>query len=526
MEKVIAFVSVFSPAFNINADADKYYYGDEGEYVEGKQTNEAPLKYLLRKHRDIDEVICIVSPEVLVTPKWDPEVNKNITEDGFNLKFKGHSPYGYLQEQINAFIKKPEEGFSADKSVTFTEINLSKPTYECFSMEVIPKIKEIVRPGDSILFETSGGPRINVIQMMFLARMLRYQKIELKGAVYSEYNRYEPNRLYDVTKYFYDFDLVSGLNEFVSTGATELLDSYFKKSPSSSDTVKELLLAMNDLNKTIILGRISMIQSKRENVEEKLESAQKELDAQKDNPILSILLEQFREKYKPLSNTPELIKWCAGNNLIQLAFTLYKDWIPEYLMTTARIFYPVNDTSEYETEKDNSKENKTLNLYYFIMRNYFFKDQALWLKNNEEDIKEKYGIRYVKKDWYISVIDNISILKKEPVRRFEYNPLVDPDLLQCILQDYLYATIIRNELNHASQDDKKYRKAYLEKIKIEDDETKKKKSKYIFKEEDLDIAYLKAFLINAMDQIVHLTDKITSSAQPVAQSTKKESHIQ
>ena len=492
MKKVIAFVSVFSNAFNIHNDPDRYYYGNEGKYVEGKQTNEAPLKYLLRKHHDIDEVICIVSPEVLVTPEWDPELNKNITKECFNLKYKGRSPYGYLEEQIKDFLKKPEEGFSADKSVTFTPIELSKPTYECFENEVIPEIKKIVHPGDFILLETSGGPRINVIQMMFLARMLLYQKTELKGAVYSEYNWGKKNRLYDVTKYFYDFDLVSGLNEFVSTGATELLDSYFEKSPSSSDAVEELLSAMNDLNKTIILGRISKIQSKREIVEEKLESAQKELEAQKDSPILRILLDQFREKYKSLSTTPELIKWCANNNLIQAAFTLYVEWVPHYILEEAKIITYTFTLTDIDKEKIIDKKT---NPSAYILTGFFL-CQAYWEKSTS--------------DGYVKVLKNIHQLIKQSKKgkgKYRYKPTIAPEKIKKMLEDYAYAKTLRNEINHASSNEAGGRTSAEEDEKVKDRKEYLEKEGYLFDDDSLDINTLKTFLVSSMDQLIDLAKR-------------------
>ena len=57
---LITFVSVFSGPFDLRKEPDKYSYGKDGNFVTGRQTNEAPLKFLLINHTEINEIICLV----------------------------------------------------------------------------------------------------------------------------------------------------------------------------------------------------------------------------------------------------------------------------------------------------------------------------------------------------------------------------------------------------------------------------------------------------------------------------------
>ena len=471
---VIAFVSIFGYSFDINKEPDAYKYGKEDKFVTGRQTNEAPLKYLLTEYKDIDQIICLVSD---LAGKAPDETKRE--------KHGNQSPYDYLTGQIALF-----EGAQGKENL-FDRVDYKETEKDYFTRTIIPEILQRIHPGDTIFLETSGGQRNNVTQMMLLARILTYQGTKLKCAVYSDFFSKE-KEIYDVTDSFRDFDLVNGLNEFGSTGATGMLESYFKDTVASSKTVVELVQAMKELNETIILGRISKIQNKTDNMKKKLESAKNELDTQKDNPILAVLLPIFRNKYEQLSSTPELIKWCAANNLIQLAFTLYSDWLPHYIMEDAKIISCIAPLSD--KDKERIKDKKTNPSAYRL--NAYFLFQAQWETSSE--------------DGYVRVLKNLSQLIKQSRNgkgRYRYKKGIRPSEIEKMLQDFAYAKTLRNEINHALANETDSETSITDDERIQDRKDYLSNQGYVFDEDKLDIDTLKQFLTDSMNRILELAKR-------------------
>lgn len=482
---LITFVSVFSGPFDLRKEPDKYSYGKDGNFVTGRQTNEAPLKFLLINHTEINEIICLVSDTANMPPQWNSNIKMS---EEFTSKMGTDSPYVYLKKQVNQFVKEHPESFPNGKTFLFKKVTYNEKE-EYFPKTIIPEILQRIHPGDTIYLDTTGGFRYNQTQMTLLAKILSYQGTKLNRAVYSEFTKKE---IYDVTDSFRDFDLVNGLNEFGSTGATGMLESYFKDTVASSKTVVELVQAMKELNETIILGRISKIQNKTDNMKKKLESAKNELDTQKDNPILAVLLPIFRNKYEQLSSTPELIKWCAANNLIQLAFTLYSDWLPHYIMEDAKIISCIVPLSD--KDKERIKDKKTNPSAYRL--NAYFLFQAQWETSSE--------------DGYVRVLKNLSQLIKQSRNgkgRYRYKKGIRPSEIEKMLQDFAYAKTLRNEINHALANETDSETSITDDERIQDRKDYLSNQGYVFDEDKLDIDTLKQFLTDSMNRILELSKR-------------------
>ena len=482
----IAFVSVFT---GFKTDVYTYQKGGESKSVSGMLTNEAPIKYLLREYPKIDgarmdEILCLTSTKTLEVPVWNPDRIKNVTEEEFHRLTGDQSPFDYLASRINAFVKE-----CGIPSVTVTKIEYNEAEDDYFSITIIPEILKRISEDDTVYLETTGGFRINVTQMMLLTRILTYQGTQLACAVYSDFQK---KKTFDVTDSYRDFDLVNGLNEFGSTGATGMLESYFKEAFASSPTARELVQAMKALNETIILGRIARIQERQKAVEQKLEAAKGELQQEGSNPLLAVLLPIFENKYNQLRNTPEIIKWCAANHMIQLAFTLYSDWLPHFIMEEAKIITFAGTLRDDDWEKICTQK---INPSAYKLKTFFI-CQATWEKSTG--------------DGYVRVLKNLPSLiegSKRGKGLFRYKNGMNADDLCPILEDYVYAKTIRNELNHAlsneadsatvTKDDQweQDRKAYL------------RNKNYQFDENKLDVETLRQFLIDAMDRLLELAQR-------------------
>ena len=476
MKKVIAFVSVFSALATNNYE---YYDNEEKKTVSGMLTNEAPIKCLLEKYPDIDEIICLISKGAQDPPKWDAEKSPGNfrvkTEEEMKEKTGGLSPYQYLEKKIREFLK--------EKEVVFTPIDYDEKGDNYFAKKIIPKILENVHGDDIIFLETTGGFRINITQMMLLTHILNYQGTELACAVYSDFNK---KRIFDVTDSYRDFDLVNGLNEFVNTGATGMLESYF-----TSETAKELVFSMKRLNEGIILARIPTIQKRKEKVEFLLGKAEKELAENKEsgNSILTVLLPIFRSKYSQISTIPELIKWCAANNLIQQAFTLYVDWIPQFIMKEAQL---ITKKGALNNREINEIRNNKRNPFAYLFRGYFITQSC-----HDQSIV----------DAYVSVLNNIKKIYFNKKASYKYKRGIRLDEIKKMLQDYAYAKTIRDEMNHALSDAN-----FIKSDSIDEQRNQERKEYliqegYIFDEDRLDIETLRSFLNNAMDHLLTLANR-------------------
>ena len=488
MKKVIAFVSVFSNAFHLNRSPDKYYYDEDGNCVEGRQTNEAPLKYLLTKHNDINEIICLVSDTANKPPEWKPD--NNLSAEDFLKKMGTKSPYEYLKEQVNQYVMAHPELFPKGKTFLFKKVRF-KEDKDYFTRTIIPEILDRVHQDDIILLDTTGGLRFNQTQMTLLAKILTYQGTTLESAVYSEFNK---KIIYDVTDSYRDFDLVNGLNEFGSTGATGMLESYFREGAASTETAKALVHAMKKLNEAIILARIPSIQERKNEVEKLLQKAGQELAQEKESgsSILTVLLPIFSIKYSQISTIPDLIKWCAANNLIQQAFTLYADWLPHYIMEEAKIITYTGILSE--KDKDHIKKSKT-NPSVYKLNNKFFIHQATWDTSTE--------------DAYVRVLKNLRQLMYQSKNDkenslFRYKDGIKHRDMKKMLQDYAYAKTQRNEMNHALSNEADVETSELNDEKITDRKEYLARKGYLFDEDRLDMAAFRQFLTEAMDHILML----------------------
>lgn len=297
MKKILAFISPFSPQFDFTAPGDQYSCPD-GSTVTGRQTNEAPLKYLLGRDPEIQEILCI------------------LTGKGTFPGSYGVSPYDYLREQLG--LEHPH--------VRFVPIDFGEG--ESFYSGPLPEILDHITPEDEIYLETTGGFRDTVSQLLLISRILLYQGTRLAGAVYS---RFPARVIEDVTDTYQTFDLINGLNEFQHFAGMANLESYYGGTRSMSGELQELLSSMRQLSESITLCRT--------NLEEKLLTFQQCLDAAdgSGDPLLQVLLPIFRQKFLRLKTIPDIVRWCLDNNMLQQALTIYNERMPRYLISQKRI---------------------------------------------------------------------------------------------------------------------------------------------------------------------------------------------
>ena len=185
---------------------EKRYRCPVGEDVAGVQTNEAPVRYLLRQYSGVEEIVCIVTPRAKAAA-WAP----------FRDRIAGEYP-----------------------NIVLTEIPYEEG--EDFAGAPLAGIMGRVRAGDEVLLETTGGFRNAVMDLLLLSRVLSYTGVRTIGAVYSSFQKEEVE---DLSRLIGSFELVAGMQELTSFGSVRTLRTYYGQTEDAK--IRGLRTAMEDL---------------------------------------------------------------------------------------------------------------------------------------------------------------------------------------------------------------------------------------------------------------------------------------
>lgn len=446
-EKIILFLSDLKPL----ATPAPYIFqgGSITDTVSGTQTNEAPVKWLLRKHPGISQIICLCSPES----------RKKITRTAADGSPIQQSAWDHFSEDI---LKEMPDLTLSDIAYT---------SEDSLEYDLLPELMKYIESDDVIYLELTGGKRNDNLNLFLLSRVLHYTGVKIGGAVYSNFQA-QPKCVEDMSHLIHLFDLVEGVQDFTSFGSVRKLRDYYG-SPAQDETVEELLRAMETLINHITLCRSSAIKSDIKSFNKALQQAKNCSD-----PLLEQLLPTFRRKYcKGRDNQitlPELIIWCLDSDMVQQALTLYTERVPAYLVD--EIFLTVGDLEDHvkdriEKEARNSHQDKTVIQF----------DKDLLHRG-----RRCKTLRYAP-CVYAKTIECLSqALAGTPYQ------LVKPEgTMQEILRDYIYLKMVRNMINHANDQNAENRTAQEQYLK-----------EYGYPDvNQISIADIRSILINAVNHL-------------------------
>lgn len=422
-EKIILFLSDLKPS----ARPASYTFqgGNAGDAVSGTQTNEAPVKWLLRMHPGITQIICFCSPESTACATQR-------AADG-TVRTAEKSAFAHFSDEIGRFRKAASPELVA----------LPYHASESLERDLLPKLLPYIASEDVIYLDLTGGMRNDNLNLFLLSRVLNYTGVIIGGAVYSNF---QTKQVEDMTRLIHTFDLVEGVQDFTSFGSVKKLRAYYG-TPAKDPTVEKLLTTMETLIHNITLCRINNI-----NVHMKAFSKALNRARHCGDPLLEQLLPTFRRKYcKGADNsmtTPELITWCLDSDMVQQAVTLYTERIPAYLvdekfLTIGTLEENVQQSVEKEGRKSHQDENVIL-----------FDKDLLYRGKGCPNRKDAPCI-------YAKTIECLGeALENTPytLNRSEYE-------MQQILRDYIYLKMVRNMINHANDqnvEDRKSQESYLQ----------------------------------------------------------------
>lgn len=319
-KKIILFLS------DLKSGGSKKYQCPGGGTVEGVQTCEAPLRYLLGANPDVSDILCIVTQ---VGRETFPEVERIVK--------------------------------SASPATAVTEIPYADG--EDFSTGPLTAIMGMVSEGDEILLELTGGLRDAIMQLLLTSRALSFSGIPTAGAVYSNFKRGEDRgEVVDCSDLIRMFDLLGGMQEMASFGSVKTLRAYYAKQGGEKAEVKALLNAMEKLQEDITLCRT-------EKIDERIAAFNAAIDGAEGSSdrLLAALIPAFRAKFGKKLDIPSLIRWCINSDMLQQALTLYREKIPGYLLECSILSVkpnagPFTEKEWWETEEDARFQKQLLTL--------------------------------------------------------------------------------------------------------------------------------------------------------------------
>lgn len=278
-------------------ESEKEYLCPDESKVSGVQSNEAPVKYLLRHYEDVSEILCVVTKEA-------KECREKVSKSGWD----------WFCESIKAIKKE----------IIITEIPCDGEDSETFIKGPMQQILEKIESGDELLLETTGGFRNAIIYMILAARILSHAGIQITGAVYSNFQK---GKIEDLSQTMQLFELVEGMKEMTSFGSVSDIRKYYEQTEEKDEKIKNLLVAVEEMTESISLCRTDTLDAKMEQFNIAMQDAKESSDL-----LFRQLLKGFRQKFGAQWNVFTILRWCVDSGMIQQAMTIYTEKMPAYII--------------------------------------------------------------------------------------------------------------------------------------------------------------------------------------------------
>lgn len=375
----------------LNAKSDYFMWksslpGINGFETYGKQTNEAPAKFIIKKldnenrHIDkqkenpqyLDRIICVTSAEC--------------RKKGPNGEV---STVDYFKDAIEKFCEA--ENIHRIPEIVNVDVDINDSVTEKLS-RLTAKIET-----DTVCYiDTTGGKRDDMMLIQLLMKMLKYRGIKIGLSVYANY---QDKTVYDCGDTYNCLDVLDGVNQFVTSGKASILSGIFEH--CEDENVKRLLYFINRFCECLQLSMTDELDEILESLHCEIESFKNGTDGNNSAEIfllrqaIPLIEEKFFAGLRSGNKIDYcyLVKWCAENGLIQQAITIYTEKIPKYLFSAGIV-------SATEEEKKNAESQAKLNknaemqMWYSSMYGSF--DASIyhfsrWLKDKQYQTNELYA---------------------------------------------------------------------------------------------------------------------------------------
>lgn len=318
-----AIVAFISPARDNNRRGCYFDEKNESFLVEGVQTNDAPVKFLIqhanKEKQELTKVISVVS-----------SVARENGYEGYKAMVKA----AYFEEYglTNTLM---EEQFIEVKYDDKSSVKTNDKATTVFE-GVFNALSDV----DNILLDCSGGFRDMAFLMMAIARYSEFTGKKCSKLIYSEQVKDDNNPGGGIIRHLDDiyslFSLISAIDQFVRTSNAAALKSIDRQGDECREE-EELINALIEFSNAMSICEIK-------DIETKLDAIEKAIDRFSTVDAGSNLRLHMLKELSPLitekmnitgrRNKADryigLIKWCVDNGMIQQALTLYQEKMPVY----------------------------------------------------------------------------------------------------------------------------------------------------------------------------------------------------
>ncbi|MBE6853311.1 MAG: hypothetical protein E7505_07515 [Ruminococcus sp.] len=311
---------------SLSAKASEEIYESDLGQIKGKNTADAPVKYIIdyikKKNEKVGKILTVVTEEA-------------------------ENSFSEFRKMLSAYAPEVPEPVCIPGSDEYKTV-----------IDVLSHVKK----GDKIYIEATGGLRNTTYTLMMIVRILEYSGVTLEKAVYSKHNNdrqnSKPNRIEDITDVYRTLNLINAANSFTSFGSSDELEKYFEN--NDDVIIKETINAMRNFSDDITLCRVSRLDKTLEALNTYLKTMSGTELKNKDSALFRSLAEVIREKFymdKAVSviEYPDIVRWCLDNKLIQQAVTIFTEKMPRYFFE--KKFFTVAPEEFAEKKKKNEKSN-------------------------------------------------------------------------------------------------------------------------------------------------------------------------
>lgn len=378
-EKNIA-VLLFLSDYKAGSEQEDYYEDvDKKPVSSGAQTNDAPVKYLLEMALKDDKlksgrklsILCITSNQVMNDKVKEVE-NSETKEFTMWERFQNYFAK-YIIEDLGCekdsveFIPIPYD-YNGESNAKLAE------TTNQMAQRIFGEISDRLEENNisDVYVDYTGGMRDIAFLMTTIIRYLEFSGINCQKVVYSQYVRDKTvkNRIYDITYIYEMFQMINGVNEFVTTGNVTALSEVFKSDNQTDKPVKDLLNSIGDFANAMSICDVSNIDRKLDDVNASISTVLESPSNNVKTAMLKELLPLMKEKMylDDLGKKDyyiKLIRWCVENNMLQQALTLIEVKMPELYIDKKKALV---------WDKENKRKidiNKKVLLYKFYDSNYY-----------------------------------------------------------------------------------------------------------------------------------------------------------
>lgn len=211
------------------------------------------------------------------------------------------------------------------------------------------------------------------MMILDVTRLLEYSGIkEIDRLIYTNYDTKNGICNVEEVKDIYElFQLIAGVEEFVSFGSVKALDEYYK-GKNLSTALKRLIDAMRNFADEIKLCHYGQLKT----AIVKLHDAVRDFKPDSNDPqdlLMARLIDRIREDYKLIiperrRNDLSIIRWCVQNDYIQQALTLYVERIPEYLGKNGFLTQAPEKSKELDEAVKNDKMHRER--WFYLLNEY------------------------------------------------------------------------------------------------------------------------------------------------------------